>query len=408
MPQQAINAALDLEGLEVLGVSAFGDVIEIVVESTADAGACRDCGGLAPEPKERPEVLVRDLAISGRMVLLRWRKRRWRCSYCGATWTETHPQIPARSRMTLRFRRHLADRAAAQGNFSAVAAEERVSYDTVARAHRSLAELVRAMRPPPEPKVISIDEAAVRRGYNYNTVVTDVVARYVIGTIPGRREDALVRWFSGLDGEVKDGIEVVVIDMSRFYRGAINRILPHATVVADKFHVIRAANYALDRVRARAQGKRPRSTKGWPRRLFRCRFSLLRPAEALSEDDQRRLRAVFDVFADVARAWRLKEALREVYAASDAAEAALALDVWLQLAARSDIAEFKTLAKMIGWWRQEILNHFTFRMTNAYAEGVTNRVKVIKRQAYGVPNVANFEDRILVQCGLPRAMRIPA
>lgn len=57
---------------------------------------------------------------------------------------------------------------------------------------------------------------------------------------------------------------------------------------------------------------------------------------------------------------------------------------------------------------EEILNHLTYKMTNAYAEGVTNRVKVIKRQAYGLPNVAYFEDRILVQCGLPRAMRIPA
>lgn len=408
MPEQAINATLDLEGLEVLGVAAFDDVVEIVVESNIDAGACRDCGGLAPEPKQRPEVLVRDLPISGRMVVLRWRKRRWRCSYCGHTWTETHPQIPARSRMTLRFRRHLADQAAAQGNFSQVAAHERVSYDTVARAHRGLAELVRAMRPPPGPKVISIDEAAVRRGYNYNTVVTDVVARYVIGTIPGRREEALVRWFSQLDDDVKEGIEVVVMDMSRFYRGAITRILPHAAVVADKFHVVRAANYALDRVRGRAQGRRPRATKGWPRRLFQCRFSLLRPGDQLRGEDERRLRAVFDVFPEVAQAWRLKEALREVYAASDAAEAGLALDVWAQLVARADIAEFKTLSKMIGWWREEILNHFTYGMTNAYAEGVTNRIKVIKRQAYGIPNVSNFEDRILVQCGLPRAMRIPA
>lgn len=408
MPEQAINATLDLEGLEVLGVESFRDVIEIVVESTNGAGACRGCGGLAPEPKERPEVLVRDLSISGRMVVLRWRKRRWRCSYCAHTWTETHPQIPARSRMTLRFRRHLADQAAAQGNFSQVAAQQRVSYDTVARAHRGLAEFVRALRPPPGPKVISIDEAAVRRGYNYNTVVTDVLARYVIGTIPGRREEALVRWFSGLDAGVRDGIEVVVMDMSRFYRSAINRILPQAAVVADKFHVVKAANYALDRVRARSQGKRPRSAKGWPRRLFRCRFALLRPGDQLSAEDERRLRAVFDVFPEVATAWRLKEALREVYAVTDATEAALSLDVWAQLVARAGIAEFKTLSKMIGWWREEVLNHFTYGMTNAYAEGVTNRIKVIKRQAYGLPNVANFEDRILVQCGLPKAMRIPA
>lgn len=179
-------------------------------------------------------MFVRDLSMSGRPVVLRWRKRRWRCTYCSKTWTESHPQVPPRARMTLRFKEHLATRAAAQGNFSKVALSERVSYDTVARAHKVRADLVRKLRPRLAPKVISIDEASVRRGFNYNTVVTDVLARYVIGTIPGRRQDALVRWFAELDEEVREGIEVVIMDMARFYRASISRILPHAVVVVDK------------------------------------------------------------------------------------------------------------------------------------------------------------------------------
>jgi transposase len=408
MPVEAINAALDLEGLAVLGVAAFEQVIEVVVESRFEAGSCRSCGGIAAEPKERPEVLVRDLAMCGRPVLLRWRKRRWRCAYCGTTWTEAHPQVPPRARMTLRFREHLATRAAAQGNFSEVAASERVSYDTVARAHKRRADLIRRLRPRLTPKVISIDEASVRRGFNYNTVVTDVLARYVIGTIPGRRQDALVRWFAGLDEEVKDGIEVVIMDMARFYRSSIHRVLPQAAVVVDKFHVIRAGNHALDRVRARLQGRKPRSTRGWPRRLFRCRFALLRSADNLRDQDVARMTAVFEVFPEIAQAWRLKEGLREVFDSADRTEAGLALELWFQLVKRADLPEFNSLAKMIGWWHDELLNHFTFRMTNAYAEGVTNRVKVIKRQGYGIPNIANFEDRILVQCGMPKDLRVPA
>lgn len=132
------------------------------------------------------------------------------------------------------FKQHLATRAAAQGNFSKVAASERVSYDTVARAHKTRADLIRRLRPRLTPKVISIDEASVRRGFNFNTVVTDVLARYVIGTIPGRRQDALVRWFARLDKESREGIEVVIMDMARFYRSSIHRILPQAAVVVDK------------------------------------------------------------------------------------------------------------------------------------------------------------------------------
>lgn len=408
MLHQAINATLDLEGLEVIGVAAFGELIELVVESRFDAGACYSCGGLAPEPKERPEVLVRDLAISGRPVVLRWRKRRWRCTYCRGSWTESHPQVPPRARMTLRFKEHLADQAVAQGNFSQVATQEGVSYDTLARAYKCRADLVRQMRPRPAPKVISIDEAAMRKGRTYNTIITDVLARYVVDTIEGRTATPLVRWFSELDDEVREGIEVVVMDMSPTYRSIISGVLPDAVRVADKFHVIRLANLALDRVRARSQGRGFKRKTGWPRRLFECRFALLRGAENARAGDAERLAVVFEIFPEVELAWQLKEGLREVYEERDPKDAALALDVWLQLVDRAGIPEFEKLAATVRNWRPEILNHFTYRMTNAYAEGITNRVKVIKRQGYGFRNFSNFRDRILVQCGMPRARRIPA
>ena len=371
-------------------------------------GPVAAAGGLAPEPKERPQVLVRDLAISGRPVVLRWRKRRWRCTYCQASWTEAHPQIPPRARMTLRFREHLANQAVAQGNFSQVAGQEGVSYDTVARAHKARADLLRAQRRPPTPKVISIDEAAMRKGQSYNTIISDVLARYVIDTVEGRSEKALVRWFSSLDEEVREGIEVVVMDLWDPYRAIISRALPHAVRVADKFHVLRLANLALDRVRARSQGRGNKRKTGWPRRLFECRFALLRSSENARPDDAERLAVIFNVFPEVHRAWCLKEGLREVYEESDPLDAAMALDVWLQLMERARIPEFDKLARTVRRWRSEILNHFVYRMTNAYAEGITNRVKVIKRLGYGFRNFTNFRDRILVQCGTPKALRVPA
>ncbi|MGI8773403.1 MAG: ISL3 family transposase [Actinomycetota bacterium] len=407
MPEQAINATLDLEGLVVIGVGAFGDLIELMVESQFDAGCCRSCGGLAPEPKGRPEVLVRDLAISGRAVVLRWRKRRWRCTYCTSSWTESHPEIPSRARMTLRFKEYLADQAVAQGNFSRVAAQEGVSYDTVARAHKARADLVRLMRPRPAPKIISIDEAAVRKGHSYNTIISDVMARYVVDTIEGRHAKPLVRWFSELDDDVREGIEVVVMDMSPSYRAIIAGMLPHAVRVADKFHVIRMANLAVDRVRARSQGRGTKKKTGWPHRLFHCRFALLRSAENARPGDAERLDVVFRVFPEVHKAWRLKEGLRQVYAETDPVAAALALEVWLQLVRQASLPEFDQLAATVCRWKPEILNYFTYRMTNAYAEGITNRIKVIKRQGYGFRNFNNFQDRILVQCGVPK-LRIPS
>lgn len=77
MPHEAINAVLDLEGLYVIGTSVTDESLELVIESRHGAGACPRCGGAATEPKERPQVCVRDLAICGRPTMLRWIKRRW-------------------------------------------------------------------------------------------------------------------------------------------------------------------------------------------------------------------------------------------------------------------------------------------------------------------------------------------
>ncbi|MDP9224469.1 MAG: transposase, partial [Actinomycetota bacterium] len=80
---------------------------------------------------------------------------------------------------------------------------------------------------------------------------------------------------------------------------------------------------------------------------------------------------------------------------------------WYRDVHAAGIPEFLKLAAMIRKAEPEILNYFTYRLTNAFAEGMTNRIKVIKRQAYGMRNFDNFSDRILVQCGVPKPRRNP-
>ncbi|MDQ3956104.1 MAG: ISL3 family transposase [Actinomycetota bacterium] len=407
MQEQAINAALDLCGLEVRAVSVEADLIEVVVESRLEAGSCTTCGGIAAEAKERPQVWVRDLAISGRPVMLRWIKRRWRCRYCRATWTEAHPQIPPRSRMTLRFRSHLATRAIAERNFSQVAAAEGVSYDTVARAHRARARLVDHNRPRPAPRILGVDEAALRKGHSYSTVISDPERRYVIDTLPGRHAAPLQAWLQRLDPEVKEGIEAVVIDLFQPFHFAVMAALPHAARVADKFHVLRNVNHALDRQRSRIQGRGHKI--GARRRLFRSRFLFLRAGDELNGAQRHRLEAIFFDHPELAIGWHLKEDFRAIYELcdGDAQRGREMLQWWLDRAARSAIPEFERLAANLRPWLEELVAYFVFRATNGFAEGITNRIKVIKRQAYGLPNFESFRRRILVECGTPR-LGVPA
>ena len=63
--------------------------------------------------------------------------------------------------------------------------------------------------------------------------------------------------------------------------------------------------------------------------------------------------------------------------------------------ANDSLPEFKELLHTLGNWREEILNYLDYRITNGFVEGKNNRIKTIKRAAYGYRNMANFRLRIL-------------
>jgi transposase len=129
-----------LDGLVVTEVQRAGEQFDLQVELLARATGCPCCGGSELRVKERPSVRVRDLPIAGRVTRLVWRKRRYRCSDCARTFTETHEQLPARQRVTERFRARLAERVGGGAAHAEVAREERTSRYQVARAFADRAD----------------------------------------------------------------------------------------------------------------------------------------------------------------------------------------------------------------------------------------------------------------------------
>jgi transposase len=216
-----------------------------------------------------------------------------------------------------------------------------------------------------------------------------------------------VERYLGMLGEVeRRGVSVVCIDLYDPYRNAVRAKLPDATIVADPFHVVRGAGEALDSVRrtrqrqlrAKEQGRKTlRAT--WNPRLYRTRHLLLRGKERLTEPQRRRLCELFAADPVIAEAWWLKELLRSVYAAGDRAEATQRLDRFFAAVARCGHQPFEAYVNGIEPWREEILAYFDQPASNGYAEGVINKVKVIKRRAYGLPSFESFRERVLLACG---------
>lgn len=161
------------------------------------------------------------------------------------------------------------------------------------------------------PRLLAIDEAAFKKGQDYNTIVSDVTGRYVPETLRGRDGDWLAVFLLTLDDDVKKGLRAVVMDLWEPYHRVVAALLPGAARIADRFPVIRHANSALDQVRRRNQG-RGRKT-GSKRVLFSCRFALLRAVERSRPGDDERRARVFLIAPELETAWRLKEGLRAVY-----------------------------------------------------------------------------------------------
>jgi transposase len=178
--------------------------------------------------------------------------------------------------------------------------------------------------------------------------------------------------------------------------------------VVDHFHLVRGANTALDSVRRERQReharRRPkgarRSGKGasWRQDLYRARHRLLKARQRLTERERRRLIALFEREPLIAEAWGLKEAFRSIYRAPDRPEAERRLDHFLGAVERAELPAFTAFADGVRLWRAELLAYFDEPTTNGYAEGVINKVKVLKRRAYGLPSFDGFRERVLLAC----------
>lgn len=400
---EGIEAVVALDDFEVVAARVTDGVLEVEVRSTFPA-ACTHCGSRSVIGHGRHQRRVRDCS-RGYPTVLVWDQRRYRCRDCGATSRERHPMIPARRSITSRFRRQLFDEACGRP-FAEVADAHGVSHYRVVEAFDALAP--DALAAIGTPRVLALDESAFRRRLRFHTVLFDPIARRALAVSDGRDQHAAEQLLFALPAQVRANVETVVIDCHWPYRKAITDALPHARVVADKFHVLRAVDAAAQRVRTR-MGRKPRrlligrdggvARQHHPRNdpaIYRARWTFMRRATHLDHHDRAQLQTIFTAAPEIATAYWMKEAFAAIYHAPDRPEAEHRLAVWEHNLHAAALPELTQLWRSLQWWRDEILNYFDDRQTNAFAEGVTNKIKVMKRRGYGYRNPTRYRQRVLL------------
>ena len=172
---------------------------------------------------------------------------------------------------------------------------------------------------------------------------------------------------------------------------AVKEHLPNAVQVYDHFHIIKLMNDKLDTVRRDTYNQETDENK---RRLIKGqRWLLLANGDSLSASAESRLYKALDINRPLATAYYLKESLRRVWWQDNKNDAAWVLDDWIEQAKNSGIKPLMTAADTFQKHHEGILAWYD--ITNGKPEGINNKIKTMKRQAYGYRDMSFFKLKLL-------------
>ena len=390
MQDDCIAVALGLPQLRILKQEELEGHFEVIVIYRRKGAVCPRCGMATTKEHDRRPQLKQDRRLRDKVVFLTLMKRRFRCLWCGKVFTEPDEVFGPRRRSSHRFREYLGQEALHQ-TVRRTAQKEKVGEGLVRRCvAEEIGRRLEAKGATETPQFIGLDEFSVSGRRLYHTAICNLVKGEVMEVVEGQGQQKVEEYLDSLPDSER--VKGVAMDMHEPFRQAVQICLSQAKVVVDKFHLIRHINGALDKVRSRFQGG---NRRGKRRDLFRNRYSLLKGAERLADWEKAKLNQLFYRYPELRRAWVLKESFRAWYRETNRMRAEERLRLLEERIKDDSLPEFKQLLHTLSNWREEILNYFDYPITNGFVEGKNNRIKTIKRMAYGYRNIDNFRLRIL-------------
>jgi transposase len=349
---------------------------------------CPRCAVLATAGYDSRKVRLKDEPVRGKAIELVVTKRRFYCRKCKKPFTEPLPGVLPKRRTTQRYRRSLLWAAENFSDLEKVRRAYRCSYSFLYRVVYEQLELQRRMNQNyPWPRRIGIDEHGFKKSERFVTMVVDHDRKRLREVVAGKTGANLIEALSSIPG--RENVELVSLDMSDSYKSFVKGFFPNAKMVADKFHVLRLLNGAINRARKEITG----DVRSNPVRKL-----LLRSRHDLEHFERRALDRWLDHHGAMKEIYLWKEQLYSLYRCNGLRWATRKLQKMLDLMALSQLPEIRRLRKTLMRWRAEILNYFVYGLTNARVEGFNNVAKTVKKRSYGFRNFKNYRLRLLNAC----------
>ena len=332
---------------------------------------------------------LKDLHMFDKDTLIILKKRRYKCK-CGKVFLEENTFIGKSQRMTKRMFASIYNLLAEMNSYTSVGKILGISANTVIRAFDKLKYVNTNLE---NVEVLSIDEFKGNTGgEKYNCIIADPKTKRVLDILPNRHNNYLTEYFKNTSRDIRKNIKCFVSDMWKPYKDISDVFFKEANFIVDKYHWIRQVIWAFENVRKEEQKK---FYKKYRRYFKKSKILLTKRFEFLSEEEKQQVNIMLYKSDDIRIAHNLKEEFLKILDCENREEAKKKISDWILYAQNSGLKAFKKCSDTMIKWSNGILNSFDTPYTNGFIEGCNNKIKVLKRNAYGFRNFERFRNRIL-------------
>lgn len=365
---------------------------------------CSGCGKYhdAKKVHSLKEVVVEDLKMFEKRVYLHVIKRRYRCPKDERIYVEVIEWVKPRCRVTNRLAKEIY-------RLTSITTNQEAGWylgmndEKVYRIDKAILEELFKERLIPTPASVnnSVDEVAWKKHHRYLTNVVDVDEKVITWNEKGRKAEVLDKYYESLGKENCEKIETVSMDGAKTYISSTRNYAINALIVLDRFHATQKVNNAVDQVRKNELRKARKNEDEELVQLTNCkqRFILLKKKAKRSERQSATLARLCDINQPIYTGMLLKERFLEIYDLKTDDEAITYIYEWIDDALESGLKPFEEIAWSLVEKIEYILNWFISKRSSAISEGFNNKIKRLKRMAYGYRDIEYFKLKIHQHCG---------
>ena len=378
---------------------------EIIAKLDYPAPKCLDCQGQMAKYDFQKESKIPYLECAGYKILIRLRKRRFRCKVCGKMAVAETSLVKKNHQISTIINQKITQKLIEKVPMTAIAESLSVSTSTVIRKLKEF-EFKSDLNHLPEH--MSWDEYSFKKG-KMSFIAQDYDTRKIVAILDGRTQATIRNHFLRYSRETRSRVKVITMDMFSPYYDIARKLFPNAKIVLDRFHIVQHLSRAMNRVRIQIMNQFDRKSHEYKAlkrywkliqqdsyTLSRKRF--YRPTFRAHLTNKEILEKLLSYSQDLRDHYELYQLLLFHFQEKHA-------DYFFELITESISAVnpiFQTIFRTFLRDQDKIINALELPYSNAKLEATNNLIKVIKRNAFGFRNFENFKTRILIALNIKK------